>query len=197
MSDIAQRIDIDSFPGLLVSQWDQAPRLRALAQGLLEAIHGELVDSLDAIERGTRIDTAEGVWLDRIGERLALSRPSVRRTDIEFFGFDGGDGVGFDQGPFATTIPALVPRVPIGDAFYRCLLRLRSLALLADGSAADLERTLRSEFPQAQVVDNGDMTITVQGISDDRRRNLLPLVHSVVDRLKPAGVALTIEELDD
>ena len=197
MSDIAQRIDIDSFPELLVSQWDEAPRLQALVRGVLDVIHEELTQPLATLEQQTRIDTAEGVWLDRIGERLALDRPSVRRTDIEFFGFDGSDGVGFDQGPFATTIPALVPRVPIGDAFYQGLLRLRALALVGDGSAADLERVLRLELPQALVVDNGDMTITVQGISDDRRRNLLPLVRSVVDRLKPAGVALTIEELDD
>ena len=98
MSDLAKRIDVHANAGLLIQQWQQAPRMRALVDALQGVLDDHLVKPMGDMEERLRIDTAEGVWLDFIGERLMLPRPATMSTAYAFFGFHGSDGVGFGQG---------------------------------------------------------------------------------------------------
>ena len=190
MSALAKRIDLGENAELLIQQWRENPRMQVLMEALLEVVDDFLVKPLAAMERMTRIDTAEGVWLDYIGERLEMPRPSTTSTDYAFFGFDGSGGVGFDQGPFATVIDALSPRVPVGDEYYRIVLRMRSAALLADATVPGLEGVVQQDFPEASYQDGGDMTATLR--ITDPRTQLLAILSAIDAWPKPGGVALTV-----
>ena len=192
MSDLAKRIDTHSNAGLLIQQWQQAPRMRALVDALQGVMDDHLIRPLADMEERLRIDTAEGFWLDCIGERLTLPRPATDIANFASFGFHGSGGVGFDQGPFATVVEALSPRVPVGDEFYRKLLMMRAEALLADNSNPSLESVAEHVFPGIQYKDNGDMTTEVQGAYQGlASRSLLEALDSVGGLPSPAGVELS------
>ena len=194
MSDIAQRIDPDSTVALIVQQWTDATRLQTLARGLLGTVQDFLTRPLAAMEEKTRIETADGVWMDWIGERLGQARPPTNLADFNFFGFEGSGGVGFSQGIFASVNPFLSPRVPVGDEFYRCVLLIRSRFLLSDGSAPSLEHVLRTWFPDATVEDNQDMSITLDEFIEDLDPNLLQAVRNAGSVPSPSGVGVSFEE---
>ena len=192
MSDLARRIDVHANAGLLIQQWQQAPRMRALVDALQGVVDDHLVKPMGDMEERLRIDTAEGVWLDYVGERLMLSRPATMSIAYAFFGFDGSGGVGFDQGPFATVVEALSPRVPVGDEFYRKLLMMRAGALLANSSILSLESTAEHVFPGIQYKDNGDMTADVHSVYRGLDyRHILTSLDDVGGLPAPAGVELS------
>ena len=191
MSDLAKRIDLGENAELLIQQWRRVPRMQALMEALLGVVDDHLVKPLAEMERMTRIETAEGVWLDYIGERLEMPRPATDLGNFSFFGFHGSGGVGFDQGPFATVIESLSPRVPVGDGYYRVVLRMRSAALLADASVPGLEGVVRQDFPEASYQDGGDMMATLH--VTDTRTQLLAVLSAIDAWPKPGGVALTVE----
>ena len=72
MSDLAKRIDATAYAEMLIQQWRRVPRMQALMEALLEVVDVHLVKPLVDMERTTMIGTAEGVWLDYIGERLGV-----------------------------------------------------------------------------------------------------------------------------
>ena len=192
MSAIADRIDAAANGDLLTQQWRRAPRMLALTKALLGVVEEHLVDPLADLERRQRIDTANGFWLDCIGELLDLPRPATMSTDFGFFGFDGSGGVGFDQGPLASVTPALTPRVPVGDEFYRKLLMMRAAVLLSDSSVGSLEAAIDHVFPGIRYRDGGDMTVAIRG---EHRgldyRNILAALDTVGGLPSPAGVELS------
>ena len=192
MSDLAKRIDVHANAGLLIQQWQQAPRMRALVDALQGVMDDHLVKPLGEMEERLRIDTAEGFWLDCIGERLMLPRPATDIANFAFFGFHGSGGVGFDQGPFATVVEALSTRVPVGDEFYRKLLMMRAEALLADGTVERLSDAVGHVFPGASYRDGGDMTAEVQGAYQGLdSRSLLEALDIAGGVPSPAGVELS------
>ena len=192
MSALAKRIDVHANAGLLIQQWHQAPRMRALVDALQGVMDDHLIRPLGEMEERLRIDTAEGFWLDCIGERLMLPRPATYITNFASFGFHGSDGVGFGQGPFATVVEALSPRVPVGDEFYRKLLMMRAEALLADGTVERLSDAVGHVFPGVSYRDGGDMTAEVQGAYQGLdSRSLLEVLDIAGGLPSPAGVELS------
>ena len=192
MSDLAKRIDVHATAGRLIQQWQQAPRMRALVDALQGVMDDHLVKPLGEMEERLRIDTAEGFWLDCIGERLMLPRPATDIANFGSFGFHGSGGVGFDQGPFATVVEALSPRVPVGDEFYRKLLMMRAGALLANSSILSLESAAEHVFPGIQYKDNGDMTVDVHSVYRGLNyRHILAALDDVGGLPSPAGVELS------
>ena len=192
MSDLAKRIDVHANAGLLIQQWQQAPRMRALMDALQGVMDDHLVRPLGEMEERLRIDIAEGFWLDFIGERLMLPRPATDIANFASFGFHGSDGVGFDQGPFATVVEALSTRLPVGDGFYRKLLMMRAEALLADGTVERLSDAVGHVFPGVSYRDGGDMTAEVQGAYQGLdSRSLLEALDIAGGLPSPAGVELS------
>ena len=192
MSDLSKRIDVHANVGLLIQQWQQAPRMRALVDALQGVMDDHLIRPLGEMEERLRIDIAEGFWLDCIGERLILPRPATDIANFASFGFHGSDGVGFDQGPFATVVEALSPRVPVGDEFYRKLLMMRAEALLADGTVERLSDAVGHVFPGVSYRDGGDMTAEVQGAYQGLdSRSLLEALDIAGGLPSPAGVELS------
>ena len=192
MSKIAERIDIKANAGLLIQQWRRAPRMKALVEELLDVVHEHLVEPLADVEGQLRIETADGAWLDYVGERLGLARPATNLANFRFFGFDGSGAVGFEQGLFATVVEALSPRVPVGDGYYRSLLQMRSEMLLGDGSVPRLESAASRVFPGTAYEDHGDMTATARAqVQAAFSINLLKALDAAGGWPSPAGVSLS------
>jgi len=132
------------------------------------------------------IDTADGVWLDYVGYRLGVfNRPTLYSVEDDYFGFDGA-GTGFDQASF----------VPGADSFglsdydYRRFLKVRAQYLITDMTSASIRNALLLFFENVVVIDNGDMSMTV----DIYTLQAIGIVQSVIDAgiiQKPAGVKLT------
>lgn len=193
MSDLAQRIDATAIADLRVSQWDDAPRLQALISELLGVVTDSLTDPLAYLERQLRPTTAEGVWLDHVGDRVGCIRPTIDDDAIERFGFDQA-GVGFDQAPFSTVQDELVPQVAVGDAYYRCFVDFCARAALSDGSVGSLEEALRCDFANAIVVDNADGTAVIRNVANDPRPEIVGLITPMIMDAMPAGIAVTIHD---
>ena len=192
MSEIATRIDTGANTELLIQQWRRAPRMRALTKALLGVVEDHLVKPLTDLESRLQIESADGFWLDWIGERFGLERPATDKRAFDTFGFDGSGGVGFDQGLLNTVTPALSPRVPVGDEFYRSLLLMWAEVLLADASVPQLESAANRVFPDTQYWDNGDMTATVRVRYRSREdRNILDALDASGGWPSPASVSLS------
>ena len=73
---MAERIDQAAIEALLVSQWSNSTRLKTLIDAVLEIVTELLVEPAAEIERMTRLDTAQGVWLDYIGDRSGWEGPA-------------------------------------------------------------------------------------------------------------------------
>ena len=170
---------------LLISQWQNAFRLRTQIQIFLDIVKEEIIDPMNRLQLMKRIDTAEGIWLDYIGERLGIIRPwvAVSIMDDPRFGFDDA-GTGFEQGRFADAISALNPRAPAGDRFFRNLLRARVITIRADGGIGDYLRSIREIDEMATIVDNHDMTVTIT----TTRQTDLEVAERVEAIAIPAGV---------
>ena len=190
MSGLASRIDVAAITALTVSQWEGATRLNALIEGLLTVIAEALVQPLADLEAQMNLATAQGVWLDLIGQRLGLLRPSVQDDSVTRFGFDNA-GVGFDQGPWHSLDPLHVNRVAVDDMVYRVLLRMQGHAILTNGAVSDLEAMLKPAFADVLVEDNADGTVTIQNVVGSGSSTLATLAQAVVRAALPATVTAT------
>jgi len=156
---VAEQIDLD-YQALLLQQWREGGIAEAIAlRSLIAELHGvvqtQLVTAAVDIERMISLETAEGIWLDRIGERLGLARPRQTRMggEDDYFGFDE-HGVGFDQAPLWSSNPFLGGTEGISDTHYRRLLRARALALFSTSTREEIEQI-------AEILWSGGATVTV------------------------------------
>ncbi len=150
----------------------------------------KLVDVMNQYAGYFNIDTATGVWLDYVGYRLGVQmRPSLPITNQDIaFGFEGSDGVGFDQDPFVSDIQ---DSIPLSDEYFRPFLKTRAAQLITDATEETIRNELLLFFENVNVIDNQDMTMRVTIITDIP----LDIAEAVIANgiiTKPAGVFLII-----
>ena len=148
-----------TLPDVLLGQWQRSPRLRGLVE-LIQDDRDDALAALDKIREMTDLDTAEGVWLDYLGARLGVPRPSTIDPSLdERFGYDMA-GTGFDQRPFRgdTANDAVYP---LPDGIYRRLLRSRVVLLFGDGTVNTLARAVAELDESATVQDQRNMTVRI------------------------------------
>ena len=145
---------------ILIGQWRAAPRLRGVVDTVLQPILDDAVSAKQRIEVMKDVNEAIGVWLDRLGRTVGVERPATSdpAADIRF-GFDLA-GAGFDQHPFRGDA-ANDAVYPLPDAIYRRFVKARAVTVLSDGTFATYVKAVRLIDPNATVVDNRDMTVTV------------------------------------
>ena len=145
---------------LLIGQWRNADNLKKLVDIGLAAHDRYIGDSLEFLEKQHRIETAEGVYLDYIGERLGVRREyTTEGGDDPRFGYDDA-GFGFDQAPFRGDA-VNDATFPLPDIVFRRLLRARAILLLGDGTFDAFERACLAIDPNCVVTDGYDMTLRV------------------------------------
>ena len=184
-------LNLDERLALLISQWQGSVQIEMLLRGMYEIIDTEFVQALRDLEEMRGWDTARGVWLDYIGKRLGFMRPSINAM-VTRFGFDGGDGVGFNQAPFATAT-GFVPQVAVGDPIYLLCLKVWAGTILTSGCIFDMNTAVRRSFPAAYYTDGMDSTIALvtgaSGMQQTTARNILTVADAWP---RPAGVGLTV-----
>lgn len=176
---------MDASIQLLISQWAGATNLRAVVQAFLDVAHEQLEDAFAKIQQNLNLETAEGVWLDYLGERLGLPRPATTSAGA-VFGFDDS-GVGFDQARIRDQFD-LEPLAPIADELYRRLLRARAISLLATGTIREVRSAAQKIDPSSIITDQFDNTVRiVTALTGD-----MTLARDVHALPKPAGVAIEV-----
>ena len=170
---------------LVVGQWALAPRLRGVIDSFTDRIGGEIMTAIDRLAAMRSLETAEGVWLDFLGTRLGLDRPSVADPSMDArWGFDGPpQSRGFDQAPYRGDA-ANDARYPLPDEVYRLMLGARAVLVIGDGTCQAFVKAIRILDPDATVVDNRDMTVTVT----TARRPRLELADEIGALPRAAGV---------
>ena len=157
---MADTVKLDASSDLVIGQWAGSPKLRAVIDAVVETLRESAVPALERIKRMLDIDTAEGVWLDYIGVRLGMVRPSTTDPAIDRrFGFDDA-GLGFDNVPFRG-VSENDAVYPLPDVLYRKLLKARAVLLLGDGTVQTFARGVRMIDPSASVQDQRNMTVRV------------------------------------
>ena len=180
---------IGAVSDLSLFQWNDASRIKGIVNIVLDLLR-EHVDTPRAyMATQTTIERAEGVWLDAIGVRLGLPRPSTTRGASDpRFGFDLA-GTGFDQAPFSGS-EENAARAPIGDELYRKLLRARSFALQSTGKPGDFRNAVLAVDPSASVQDKHNMTVRVV----TALRWQIELADEVSALGRPGGVLMIISD---
>ena len=178
--------ELQASVDLLAGQWSRSERMRAAVDAPLAAIREDVMPAFDALDRQRDIDTAEGQWLDYLGSRVGLDRPSIEGTAGDRFGFEGGpDAVGFDQAPFHGR-RNLDPLVPLPDAIYRRFIRARGVLIFGKGTFQEFFTACRHIDPGCAVTDGRDMTVTVR----TTMRSTFELADSVGALPRSAGVMI-------
>ena len=172
---------------LVVGQWTESPRLRALIDVVTDVIKEDIMTALETLERMRRIETAEGVWLDYLGLRFGLERPATSDPAMDNrFGFEGSaQAVGFDQAPLRGDA-ANDAVYPLPDIIYRRFVRARSILILGDGTSQTFAKAVKAIDPGAAVQDQRNMTIRIVTI----RRAFLELADEIGALPRTAGVFL-------
>ena len=175
---------------LLISQWRGAPNLRALVGIWSDVVDEEVAQPRATLDRMRSLDTAVGVYLDYLGERLGVPRPQVQSSSEVLARFDQ-TGTGFEHGRFAS-LAQLEALEPLDDARYRALLKARAEYDERSGSCTldVMTRAAQHVDAQAVVTDNYNMTVTVTtSLTADMQRardtGALP---------RPAGVGVTVTQ---
>jgi len=179
--------DVTGNSSLLEGKVRGSVIITQVVDGINQLIQDQLVDGADNLALQSSILTATGVWLDYIGERLKFPRPYLPEDEVIWFGFDGSNGVGFDQGSF---FPGGDPNtVPIADEAYRSLIIVRGAQLLTDCSIPSMDAIIQSAFGSGHYIDHGDMSLDVfldTSLSDE-------IIKYTVEAgliTKPAGVRI-------
>jgi len=179
---------------LIISQYQNSPKLAGLIESFCDIVQIDLIDTIDQLKLEMTVAKASGFFLDLIGERLDLKRPGVDTTAVQFvppggaFGFDGqSDSVGFDQEPFVE-VGFFGGFVPVADDIYRKYLISRAGGFLTNGSQPDLSDVVATAFGDAIYLDGQDMTciIVISGSTLDTI--LLATETGLIP--KPAGVRI-------
>ena len=179
---------LEASTALLAGQWARSDRMLAAVDAPLAAIREEVLPAFDELVLQRNIDTAEGAWLDYLGTRVGLDRPSIPGVDGDRFGFEGS-GVGFDRAPFHGRVE-LAPLVPLPDAIFRRFVRARGVLIFGKGTFQEFFVACRHIDPGCRVFDNRDMTMIVQ----TTQKAVFELADSVGALPRSAGVQVIYAE---
>lgn len=190
-----EQLNVQGNNHLLIEQWKQSQRLNALIEGILEIAQIYLVFPLNVLIDRQNIDNEEvvGQWLDDIGTRLGLARPTLSDHDRDkVFGFSPED-VGFDQAPFDPGPFARFGSITaVNDAVYRAMLQTRGVQVRNRGGREDAEEQMNQAFQgKFTINDNLDTTFDITLTDVDtglvelyQRAKLFPTIAGVKSETK-------------
>ena len=178
---------------LLIGQWKNDPIMRAFVDSFTAQAREEIQKAIEDLERMRNVETAEGIWLDYIGERVGLKRPyaSGAGTDSRF-GFDDA-GIGFDQAPFQGD-EEFDTTFPLPDVLYRRFIKARTVSLFTRGTVGDFSAACKFITPSVVVIDNMDMSVhVIVHSSFFWQFRLADKIHALP---RPAGVRMVLDDLE-
>lgn len=190
-------MQIQASSDLLISQWRFAPKMNTLVQTNIDIVQEDVGDTLTQLERMFNVDTAEGVWLDYLGIRVGIYRPLLRvPANQSRFGWRTVSPPGspqsppysFDQASFKGDIENQ-NRFPMSDFIFRRLVKARGILVVSRGNFESFVRAVRLIDPDAECVDNRNMTITIATNNQDD----IEVADGAGALPRPAGVLIEYE----
>ena len=154
---------LEATTDLVIGQWFDSPRLRATIDAPLAVAREGVLPAFEQITLMRDLGTAKGVWLDFLGVRVGLRRPTQRDPSMDDrFGFDMA-GEPFDQEPFRGDA-ASDAVYPLNDDMFRRFIKARAILDLGDGTIQTFGKAVRTIDPGASVEDRRNMTVRVATI---------------------------------
>ena len=151
---------LEATTDLVIGQWFDSPRLRAAIDAPVDVANEDVVPAFDRITLMREIDSAEGVWLDYLGVRVGIRRPTQRDPSMDDrLGFDMA-GEPFDQAPFRGDVISDAV-YPLNDEMFRRFIKARAILDLGDGTFQTFSKAVRTIDPGAAVQDQRNMTVRV------------------------------------
>ena len=154
---------------MLISQYAQSVNLIALLGGLIEVTQEELVQQFFELEEQISIESATGVWLDLyrrtpwfVPDQIGFTARFACILVLEL----ESERSSFDEGPFRSSQDRILSCLtPIGDNWYRSILKGLALSLRTGASITDIEAVCRVMFVGggyvSEDVANGQITVSV------------------------------------
>lgn len=156
--------DANKYTGRLAGHYVDLERF---VQAIYESTQpfAELRSAAETLPLEFDIDTAVGVQLDAVGERVGVSRKLKTPLEGVYFAFDE-DEVGFDEGVWKDDYDPSEGMVSLDDEFYRLVIKAKIAANSWDGTNDTLDDVLSIVFNEkigtyASANDNQDMTMTI------------------------------------
>lgn len=132
------------FEKTVISQYSSASKLCALISDFNDYIDPDI--NLEAFYRLVwNIDTAVGYGLDIWGRIVGINRV-ISITGGDYFGFEEGGWVGFDQASFYTGV-LTTTNFELSDEAYRNLIFAKAAANITDCSIPAINQILMTLFP--------------------------------------------------
>lgn len=158
MSELTDRI---------IAQYYESTKIRAIINDMDVLIKENMNDALSDLKVQMGIN-ATGYWLELLGKRFKFPRPLLTDPDgATYFGLVE-DGISktnkgsFSAVPFVGDNESLTAgRVEASNEMYSALLGLVISSMRTDGSQDSIAKIVNSFFDGSSVVDNQDMSFTV------------------------------------
>jgi hypothetical protein len=186
----------DSTPylALITSEHAAAPKFRA-AVAILAQWGADRVALINSLPAAFDLDLAIGAQLDRLGERIGITR-YVQVPLVGVYFAWGTAGVGWGQGTWLGPFDPTTGQVALADDAYRQLLRFKVAANQWDGTIpgayAAFGQLLAGTGAEALIQDYGDMTMAFALLGPIPSAVLQALFQEGALILRPAGVRATI-----
>jgi hypothetical protein len=182
----------DAYLDLLPAQHRQKPHYAAFMRAILEPLCN-LDDTLGELRRAFDLDTATGVRLDALGERVGISRRLLLPVENTWFSLDTVN-LGTDEGYWQDRWNPEEGMVVLPDDMYRLILRAKIAANAWDGTVEDAYHIWNAVFAGTGVIlfieEDQRMGMNV-GIAGIRAHHLLlQVLAQGCLGLKPEGVRL-------
>src|SRR5690606_25095244 len=178
------------------------PSINATKQNFIDTIRVSVSPFVNLQEAvffyaiATDIDFSYGVFLDRIGEWVGISRyVDVPITGV-FFSWGGSADEGWSKGVWKGQFNPASGITELPDNQYKRLIRSKILANKWDGSIEGIYDILDAAFPgfDAEVIDNQDMTMDVHIDGAALDTLSLALFMGGYIPIKPSGVSITYHD---
>lgn len=153
----------DTILKRLLDQFRDCPNWNTYLELLGDDAEDDLIDTSVDISTRSWLDTAEGWWLDRVGEIIGLLRPPEEETDNIFTVTEAGDSSqdvlhGWGEvgepttGGFVWDLFGITTGVPASDSTYRDYIDAKIFATNSDASIPGIARWMMNSFGLAVTV---------------------------------------------
>jgi len=177
----------------VTTRYRKAVKMKQLISGFYEVVRDELETAISELKKMSTVH-ADGYWLDVLGRRFLFQRPTKKKADAQYFGFDGNPlSTPFNTAPFKPDYGGAVDETyPVSDVLYGQLLLALIGGLRTDGTQDSWNWLLDAAYPGSYVVDLGGMEIEVFLKPPPLAADEQIVLENFANLPKPAGVTMTI-----
>ena len=191
MKTVAEYLD------LITQQHRDKPRFMATVEAMVTPyVHMQnvIMSFLSAFD----VDSAIGVQLDIIGQWVGVSRIISTPISGVYFNWDGTSQTGWDNGVWKSANDPDSGFTNLPDSLYRLVIKAKIASNASCGEVSDIYNILTSVVSvdsAVKIVDNQNMTMTVQLDVSELTSYEQQIIRSGVLNIQTAGVSVLYEDV--